>query len=530
MPTPIERADSAQSIYDFLRSSAEIYKDRTAFRCGPMTLSFESTLAQGDALAAYLQSIGVQPGDRVALMTPNLPAFPIATMAIQKIGAVQVNVNPLYTPTELEHQLNDAGVETMLVFSGTSSSFAAVRAKTKISRVIVINVGDGTGMEVPSPAADENIGEYVTFAEAIEAGSKLECTPVSCKRDDLALLQYTGGTTGPSKGAMLSHHNILSNVSQSYRGDPAIFVEAEELVVTAIPLYHIFALSVNFMMYFGCGGTNLLITNPRDMDGFVAAIKDSGFSVITGVNSLYAGLSQHPDFASADFSRFKVSISGGTAAMQATSDKWQSVTGKPLVQGYGLSETSPVLNLAKSGATEFTGHIGPPVPGTDIRLLDDEDRDVAQGERGELVAKGPQVTAGYYQRPDATREAFTKDGYFRTGDIAIMGEDGFLRIVDRKKDMVIVSGFNVYPNDVEQVASTCEGVVECACLGVPDDKTGEAVKLFVVKAEGSSITEDEIIAHCREHMTAYKVPKQIAFIDEVPKSAVGKMLRRVLRN
>ncbi len=529
MATPIERAQGAKSIYEFLTTSAAHYGAGTGFKCGPMALTFEGLVVQGNALAAYLQSVGVGKGDRVALMTPNLLAFPIATVGIQKTGAVQVNVNPMYTAPELEHQLNDAGVETLLIFSGTSAAFASVRANTSVKRVIVIHVGDGSGMDVPSPPPDAGIGEHVLFADVLAQGAGMAFSPVGMDRGDLALLQYTGGTTGPSKGAMLTHDNVLSNIAQCYEQDPNIFMDGEEVIVTAIPLYHIFALTVNFMMFVGCGGMNVLITNPRDMGAFVGSIKDAGFSVMTGVNTLFAGLMMHPEFSQTDFSRVKACINGGTAAMAATSDKWQGVTGHPLIQGYGLSETSPVLTLALSGAQAFTGHIGGAVPGTEIKLLDDQDEEVALGERGELVARGPQVTQGYYQRAEATKEAFTDDGFFRTGDIAIAEEGGFYRIVDRKKDMVIVSGFNVYPNDVEQVASRCEGVVECACLGVPDEKTGEAVKLFAVRAEGSSVTEADIIAHCRAEMTAYKVPKQVEFIDEVPKSAVGKMLRRVLR-
>ena len=530
MTAQVDRADQASSLYEFLKTSAETYGDKTAFQCGPMTLSFAQFISQGDAIAAHLNALGIKQGDRVALMCPNLPAFPIATYGIQKLGAVQVNVNPLYTGPELEHQLNDSGAETILIFSGTSAAFASIRSKTGIKRVIVINVGDGTAIDAPSPPADENIGEHSSFKEALEAGASLSFEAPEINRDDLALLQYTGGTTGPSKGAMLSHGNVLSNVSQCYAQDPNIFMDGQEVIVTAIPMYHIFALTVNFIMFVGCGGTNVLITNPRDMDSFVASVKGAGMSVITGVNSLFGGLCMHPDFPNSDFSALKASINGGTAAMASTSDKWQSIAGIPLIQGYGLSETAPVLTLAKSGAKTFTGHIGQEVPKTAIKLLDDKDQEVALGERGELVAKGPQVMSGYYMREDATREAFTSDGFFRTGDIAIKGEDGTFQIVDRKKDMVIVSGFNVYPNDVEQVASKCEGVVECACLGVPDEKTGEAVKVFAVKEEGSNVTAEDIIAHCREHLTAYKVPKQIEFIDEVPKSAVGKMLRRVLRD
>lgn len=463
-------------------------------------------------------------------MCPNLPAFPIATLGILKSGAVQVNINPQYTATELDHQLNDSGAETLIVFSGSGTSYAALKDKCPIKRVIVVNVSDGTTISLPSPELDPAIKDFVRFSEALATGADLQFRPVTIGRDDLAFLQYTGGTTGPSKGAMLTHGNMLSNIAQSYERISDTTREMEEVIVTALPMYHIFALGVNFLTYAGCGSHIVLITNPRDMDSFISAIKDIGFTTMTGVNSLYAGMMTHPDFENVDFSRLKACVNGGTAGLEATSDKWQSITGIPLIQGYGLSETSPVLTYTLAKVRTFTGKIGPAYPNTDIKLLDDEDNEVPTGERGELVAKGPQVTKGYYNQPEASAAAFTDEGYFRTGDIAIVDAQGNYQIVDRKKDMVIVSGFNVYPNDVEQVAAKCVGVFECACLGVPDEKTGEAVKLFAVKAADSTVTEADIIAHCREHLTPYKVPKSVVFIDEVPKSAVGKMLRRVLRD
>ncbi len=530
MPTPLERSHHATSIGQFLEESAELYAGKNAFSCGPMQLGYSEFAQQGEAFAAYLQSVGIKKGDRVALMTPNIPAFPIATLGILKSGAIQVNINPQYTPSELEHQLNDSDAETLIVFGGSSASFAAIKDKCPIKRVIVVNLGDGTTMDIPSPAADPAITDFVRFSDALTTGAELEFRPVAISRDDLAFLQYTGGTTGPSKGAMLTHGNILSNAAQTYEVFHDVTREAEEVIVTAIPMYHIFALTVNFLIYAGCGAHNVLITNPRDMGGFVASIKDSRFTVITGVNTLYAGLMTHPDFVNVDFSNLKACVNGGTAALQATSDKWQSITGLPLIQGYGLSETSPVLILALASERTFTGKIGQACPDTDIKLLDDADNEVPVGERGELVTKGPQVTKGYYNQPEVSANAFTSDGYFRTGDIAIVDAEGNYQIVDRKKDMVIVSGFNVYPNDVEQVAAKCDGIIECACIGVPDEKTGEAVKLFAVKAADSAVTEADIIAHCREYLTPYKVPKSVAFIDVVPKSAVGKMLRRELRN
>jgi long-chain acyl-CoA synthetase len=530
MSTPLERCRQSESIAQFLDGAATLYVEKEAFSCGHMRLSYSELARQGTAFSAYLQSIGVSKGDRVAIMSPNLPAFTIATLGILKAGAIQVNINPLYTPPELEHQLNDSGAETIVIFSGSSATFAAIQDKCPVNRVIVIQIGDGSGMEVPSPDVDAAISEYVYFSDALKIGYELEFHPVAVTRDDLAFLQYTGGTTGPSKGAMLTHGNLLSNIAQLYEMAPEITCDNEEVIVTALPLYHIFALMMNFLSYAGCGAHNVLITNPRDMGSFINSIKHSGFTVINGVNTLFAGLMMQPEFTQIDFSKLKACINGGTAAMESTSDKWQSYTGLPLIQGYGLSETSPILTLASPGDRVFTGKIGKALPQTQIKLLDGDDKEVPVGERGELVAKGPQVTQGYYQKPEVTTEAFTSDGYFRTGDIAIADSEGNYQIVDRKKDMVIVSGFNVYPNDVEQVACKCEGVAECACVGVPDEKTGEAVKLFVVKTAQSKITEADVISYCKQYLTPYKVPKSVVFIDEVPKSAVGKMLRRLLRD
>jgi long-chain acyl-CoA synthetase len=530
MLTPLERTRNATSIGHFLDEAASLYSGDNAFSCGPMRLTYSRFAQQGNAFASYLQSVGINKGDRVALMAPNLPAFPIATLGILKSGAVQVNINPLYTASELEHQLNDSGAETLIVFSGSGASFAAIKNTCSIKRVIVVNLADGTTMDMPSPAVDPAITDFVRFSDALTIGAELQFRPVTVSRDDLAFLQYTGGTTGPSKGAMLTHDNVLSNMAQTFEISPEITREAKEVIVTAIPLYHIFALTVNFLTFAGCGSHNILITNPRDMDSFIGAIKDSSFTIITGVNTLYAAMMTHSDFINVDFSNLQACVNGGTAAMEATSDKWQSITGLPIIQGYGLSETSPILTWTSPSVRTFTGKIGQAVPNTYIKLIDDEDNQVPTGERGELVAKGPQVTKGYYNQPEVSAGAFTKDGYFRTGDIAIVDTEGNFTIVDRKKDMVIVSGFNVYPNDVEQVAAKCSGVAECACLGVPDEKTGEAVKLFAVKEAGSGVTESDIIAHCRAYLTPYKVPRTVVFIDEVPKSAVGKMLRRLLRN
>jgi len=529
--TAIERVNSAQSIWEYLDGAAKVYGDAVAFENYHNTLSFADMGRYTDALAAYMQGeMGVVKGTKVALMSPNCLAHPVCTMAIHKCGGAQVSVNPSYTPDELLHQLNDSDAEILILFSGSIANFAPIRDKVAVKQVMVMTLSDCGQKPLPSPPVPDDFADYVLLGDALGKGASLEFTPVKVTRDDLAFLQYTGGTTGPAKGAMLTHGNLLCNVDQTYDILHSVLVEREEIIVTALPMYHIFALMVNFLCYTGFGSRNVMITNPRDMDQFIGAISDCGLTWINGVNTLFAGMMLHPDLGKVDFSNLKQSVSGGAATMQAVSDKWQGITGKPLLEGYGLSETSPVLTICPPDWTVFTGTIGRAIKGTEIKLLDDDDMEVPDGERGELVCRGPQVTQGYYNRPEATRAAFTRDGYFRTGDIAIRDEQGRYKIVDRKKDMVIVSGFNVYPNDVEQAASKCPGVQECACIGVPDDKTGEAVKLFVVRSEGSTVSPDEIIAFCREHLTGYKVPKQIAFIDEVPKSAVGKMLRRELRD
>ncbi len=528
--TAINQIKAASSIWEMLDGAVRRYGDTIAFENFNNSLSFSDLGRHADALAAYMQNeMGINKGSKVALMSPNTLAHPVSTMAIHKCGAVQVSVNPLYTPDELEHQLNDSGAEAIIIFSGSTPAFSAVRDRVPVKQVLVLQLGDCGQNPLPSPPLPDDFADYTLLADAMDKGADMGFVPVEVSRDDLAFLQYTGGTTGPSKGAMLTHGNILSNIEQIYDMAHDVMEEGNEVMITALPLYHIFALTVNFLLYAAFGGKNILITNPRDMDSFIKTIKNSRFTRINGVNTLYAGMMLHPEFKDVDFSRLKWAVGGGTATMKAVSDKWQSFTGKPILEGYGLSETSPVLAMCPPHWTEFTGTIGYAVPDTEIKLLDDDGNEVPDGERGELCARGPQVMPGYYNRPDATRDAFTQDGFFRTGDIAIKDEQGRLKIVDRKKDMVIVSGFNVYPNDIEQVATRCPGVQECACVGVPDEKTGEAVKLFVVREKGSDVTPQDIIAYCREHLTAYKVPKQIAFIDEVPKSAVGKVLRRELR-
>jgi long-chain acyl-CoA synthetase len=450
-------------------------------------------------------------------------------MAIVRAGAVQVNVNPLYTPRELEHQLNDAGAEIIVIFNGATATLAEIIDKTSIKRVISVELGDGTAAALPSPAVDARLENVVGFADALAQGSDLAFTPPEVNGDDLLFLQYTGGTTGVSKGAALSHRNLIANTEQFKAFMSDSVRPGAEVVVTALPLYHVFALMVNFITYFSLGAENWLVPNPREVDGFVDILKRARCTAFTGVNTLFGCLLMHPRIGEVDFSRLRMTIGGGAAVLPTTSERWKALTGKDIVEGYGLSETSPVLTLNPNAGNGFSATVGLPLPSTEIKLLDAEDREAAIGEAGEVCAKGPQVMKGYWQKPEANRAAFTADGYFRTGDIGVFNAEGYLKIVDRKKDMIIVSGFNVYPNEVEAVAAACPGIAECACVGKPDEKTGEAVRLFVVRAPGAALTEADVMAHCGRALAAYKVPKQVRFLEALPKSAVGKILRKDLR-
>jgi long-chain acyl-CoA synthetase len=524
-------ADAYRSTTEMLEKAMIAHAGRPAFRSFGQTLTYGDVDRQSRHFAAYLQSkLGVKKGDRIAVMLPNLLAFPIAFLGIIRAGGVQVNVNPLYTPRELEHQLGDAGVKVMVVFAGSSATVAEVMASTPLKTVITVGPGDGSAAKLPGPPVDPRLSGAIAFADALAEGAKLSFDKVEQSGDDLLFLQYTGGTTGLSKGASLSHRNLIANTEQfkaAMSGGPPT---ADDVIVTAIPLYHIFALMVNFITYFSVGADNWLVANPRDMDGFIKTLSDARPTVFMGVNTLYAGLAAHPRIREVDFSNLRLSGGGGAAVIAAVSEKWKEVTGQIIREGYGLSETSPVLTFNPMHLTEFSGTTGLPMPSTDIKLLDEENREVATGEPGEICARGPQVMSGYWEKPEANATAFTDDGYFRTGDVGVFDSRGFLKIVDRKKDMIIVSGFNVYPNEVEAVATACPGVMECACIGVPDEKTGEAVKLFVVKAANAALTPDDLVAHCRKEMTAYKMPKIVQFIDALPKSNVGKILRRELRD
>ncbi len=524
-------ADASSSVVELLENAMTRFAEKAAFRSFGQTLTYAQVDRLSGAFAAWLQHhLGVRKGDRVAVMLPNLLAFPIAFLGIARAGAVQVNVNPLYTPRELEHQLNDSGAETIVVFAGATPTLAEIIGKTGIRNVITVAPGDGSAAQLPSPPVDPRLSGGIAFADALAQGSTLQRTPVALNGDDLLFLQYTGGTTGLSKGAALSHRNLVANTEQFKALMPNALRPGEEVIVTAIPLYHIFALMVNFITYFSVGADNWLVANPRDMDGFVDVLKQARPTVFMGVNTLYAGLTMHPRIGEVDFSRLHLSGGGGSAIIGAVSAKWKAITGNFIREGYGLSETSPVLSFNPASINDFNGTTGLPLPGTDVKLLDEDGAEVQIGQPGEVCAKGPQVMRGYWNQPEANAAAFTADGYFRTGDVGVFDDAGFLKIVDRKKDMIIVSGFNVYPNEVEAVASGCAGVAECACVGVPDEKTGEAVKLFVVKMPGAALNADDIVVHCRKEMTAYKVPKLVRFVDALPKSTVGKILRRDLRN
>ncbi|WP_457645446.1 AMP-binding protein [Profundibacter sp.] len=529
MPEEIN-PDAYPSVVALFEESAEKYADLVAYECFGQSMTYAQVDASSRAVAAYLQTeLGVKRGDRIALMCPNIFAFPVVMFGILRVGACQVNVNPMYTPPELEHQLRDSGAETIVIYGGSTPVLAEIIDNTPVKRVITIDLGDGAGLPIPSPEIDPRLQGTLALADVLSQGAKMPFTKVDLTGDDLLFFQYTGGTTGPSKGAVLTHRNVVANLEQYKAFLPEASVPTEEVMVAALPLYHIFGLTVS-LAYISLGCRVILIPNPRDIDAFLGAIKNAGITVFPAVNTLFAGLAMHPGTKEVDFSRLKISIGGGAAIIETISENWKALTGQHITEGYGLSETSPLLSIVPMGETSFTGSCGLPVSSTDIILLDDNDNEVAIGERGEICAAGPQVMQGYWNKPEANKDAFTKDGYFRTGDIGEFDEKGLLYIVDRKKDTIIVSGFNVFPNEIEAVVTAADGVAECACVGIPDDKTGEAVSLFVVRHASYETSEEDIIAHCRKNLTAYKIPRKITWLDELPKSGVGKILRRELRN
>jgi len=520
---------SYNSLLDLFHQSIEKYQDETAFSNFDSELSFKDVERLSRDFAAYLQvELKIKQGDRVALMCPNTLCFPIAMWGIIRVGGVQVNVNPMYTSRELQHQLNDAQVDTIIIFSASTNVLAESIKQTSVKNIIIIELDDFVNIGLPVTQIDERLPATISFTKAISTGHNLVLNEPCLSADDLLFLQYTGGTTGLSKGAMLTHGNIIANVLQYQEVAKNHIVYGKEVVLTAIPMYHIFALTVNALCYFFFGAKNILVTNPRDMSTFVDIWKSDKITFFTGVNTLFNGLVHAPSFSEVNFSNLKLTIGGGATVQEAVADKWLYVTGTPLSEGYGLSETSPILTLNFGDANCPVSGIGIPVPSTDINIRDDSGQVLPQGQAGELCAKGPQVMSGYWNSSNTTSDVMTNDGYFKTGDIAIIDEEGFFHIVDRKKDMIIVSGFNVYPNEIEGEIAKMSGILESACIGIEDKKTGEAVKVFVVK-EADDLSEQDIINFCRKNLTAYKVPKVISFIEQIPKSSVGKILRRELK-
>jgi long-chain acyl-CoA synthetase len=531
------------SLVDLLEESFAKFRERKAFICMDKSISYRDLDEMSLALAAFLQSRGLQKGARVALMMPNVLQYPISTAAVLRAGYAVVNVNPLYTPRELEHQLKDSGAEAVIVLENFATTVQKVIANTSVKHVIVGSMGDLLGLKgvivnlvvrkVKKMVPAYSLPDAISFNDAVAAGRTIKLDKPKLGPDDVAFLQYTGGTTGVSKGATLLHRNILANVLQNDAWlQPALKKppHVEQLfIVCALPLYHIFALTACFLLAMRAGGVNLLIPNPRDMAGFIKDLAKYQVNSFPAVNTLYNGLLNSAGFDKLDFSKLKTSFGGGMATQKAVAEKWLKVTGCPLSEGYGLSETSPTLTCNPADTDKFSGSIGLPVPSTWLSIRDDDGNELPLGEAGEICAKGPQVMAGYWNRPDETAKVMTADGYFRTGDIGVMTPDGYTKIVDRKKDMILVSGFNVYPNEIEEVIASHPGVLECAVIGVPDAKSGEAVKAFVVKKD-PAVTAEDIIKFCGTQLTNYKVPKQIEFRTDLPKTNVGKILRRELRD
>lgn len=528
-----------QSLIELFHKTTAKYQKQTAYSNFGAELTFQQIDELSQNFAAFLQNkLSVTQGERVALMCPNTLCFPVAMWGIIRVGAVQVNVNPMYTARELEHQLNNAQVDTIIIFSPSTKMLADILDNTGVKNIITVDLDDLINKGLPCAPVDERLTGTISFTNALTQGETLELVEPTLCQDDLLYLQYTGGTTGLSKGAMLSHGNLIANILQYQEFAKNHINYGNDIVITAIPMYHIFALMANTLSYFTFGAKNVLVTNPRDMPSFVEVWKNTSATMFTGVNTLFNGLLHTPGFEQVDFSSLKLCIGGGAAVQQAVADKWQQVTKVRLQEGYGLSETSTILSLnfgrflEEKGQSEYIAGIGVPLPNTDISIRDDNGNSVAQGESGELCAKGPQVMSGYWNDAEATSECMTSDGYFKTGDVAMLDDEGFFHIVDRKKDMINVSGFNVFPNEIEAEVAKMSGILESACIGINDEKTGEAVKLFVVTDKGSEnadITEQDVIDFCRQGLTAYKIPKQVVLIDEIPKSSVGKLLRRELR-
>jgi len=513
-------------LVELLEQAMKEHGEKPAYSCLGQQVTFSDIDRQSAAFAAYLQNhTALKPGDRIAIQLPNLIQFPIVAFGALRAGMVLVNTNPLYTAREMQHQFKDSGAKAIVILADMLPKLAAIIQQTDIGRVIATNAAD---LLMPQPIPDSEL-DAIALLDALSMGAGEAFQPsLATSADSMAAIQYTGGTTGLSKGAVLTHHNLLSNVEQVCSRLGQVCDEGKETFITPLPLYHIYAFLLNLWV-FSKGNANVLIPNPRDLDGFVSTLKQVKATGFCGINTLFVGLCHHPDIQQVDFSQLKLTISGGAALTTSASEQWQNTTGCQISEGYGLSETSPVVTLNPPGRQQV-GSIGLPVLDTLVEIWDDQDKPLANGETGELVVKGPQVMQGYWQQEEETAKVLTKDGWFKTGDVAIKQDDGFFRIVDRKKDMILVSGFNVYPNEVENVLSSHGEIVESAVIGEPCDSTGELVHAYLVKEAGSGISEQDILDYCKEELTPYKVPKKISFLAELPKSTVGKVLRRELRN
>ncbi|WP_153147289.1 long-chain-fatty-acid--CoA ligase [Dechloromonas sp. H13] len=531
--------DHVPSLVTLFEDACRKYADKMAY----VSMGQEMTYGELDRLtrdfAGWLQSLGLQKGDRVALMMPNLLQYPVALFGTLRAGCVVVNCNPLYTPRELEHQLKDSGATAIVIVENFANTLQQVIAKTAVKHVVVTPMGEMLGMvkgalvnfvvrHVKKLVPAWSLPGSINFTAALAAGRRHGMDPVALGHDDLAFLQYTGGTTGVSKGAMLTHANISSNVMQAYSWIKPVVREGEEFIITALPLYHIFALTANCLTFLMIGARNLLIANPRDIPGFVKEWAKYPITVVTGVNTLFNALLNNAEFAALDFSTMKVTLGGGMAVQGPVADRWMKVTGTPLLQAYGLTETSPAATINPLHMTEFNGSIGLPISSTEVSIRDDSGKEVPLGQVGEICIRGPQVMKGYWQRPAETANVMYGDGFLKTGDMGYIDHLGYVFLVDRKKDMILVSGFNVYPNEVEEAVAMHEGVSDVAAIGVHDDNSGEAVKIFVVRKD-PNLTAEELIAHCRKHLTGYKVPKHVEFRADLPRTNVGKILRRALK-
>ena len=530
------------SLIEVLEESFKKFKDHESFYCMGKCFTYGELDLLTKKFASYLQNdLGLKKGDRVALMMPNILQYPIALFGILRAGLTAVNVNPLYTARELEHQLNDSGATTIIIFKNSAATLQEVVKNTSVKNIITTGIGDLLGFpkslivnfvikNVKKMVPDYHLPQEKDFKTVLfDASSDHYSRPEDVVLNDVAFLQYTGGTTGVSKGAVLTHGNIVANIVQARTWIGNYLEEGKECIITPLPLYHIFSLTANCLVFATMGAKNILITNPRDLPGFVKELGKHNFTALTGVNTLFNGLLNNPEFKDLNFSSLKLTLGGGMAVQKPVAEKWKEVTGVPLIEAYGLTETSPAACINPMNLPAYNGKIGIPIPSTDMAILDDDGKTLDVGEVGEIAIKGPQVMQGYWNRPEETAKVMTDNGFFKTGDIGFMDEKGYFQIVDRKKDMILVSGFNVYPNEVEEVVVSHPKVLEAAAIGVPDEKSGEVVKLFIVKKD-ANLTEEELKTFCKENLTGYKVPKLFEFRDDLPKTPVGKILRKDLRN